>query len=117
MQADHSAASKTWPQVADQLHQRIPELAAMMDEAETDVIAVMAFPKSHWQTLDSTNPIARLDKEVKRRADVFGIFPSGTSTTRLVGAILLERNDEWQLQRRYRTLEPWQFEPTSGRLT
>ena len=105
MQADHAAASKTWRQVADQLRQRIPKLAAMMDEAEADVIAFMAFPKSHWPKLHSTNPIERLNKEVKRRADVVGIFPNEASITRLVGAILLEQNDEWQLQHRYMTLE------------
>ncbi len=105
MQADHAAASKTWRQVADQLRQRIPKLAAMMDDAEADVIAFMAFPKSHWPKLHSTNPIERLNKEVKRRADVVGIFPNEASITRLVGAILLEQNDEWQLQHRYMTLE------------
>ncbi len=81
------------------------KLAAMMDEAEADVIAFMAFPKSHWPKLHSTNPIERLNKEVKRRADVVGIFPNEASITRLVGAILLEQNDEWQLQHRYMTLE------------
>ena len=105
MQDDHAAASKTWRQVSDQLRQRIPKLAAMMDEAEADVIAFMAFPKSHWPKLHSTNPIERLNKEVKRRADVVGIFPNEASITRLVGAILLEQNDEWQLQHRYMTLE------------
>lgn len=105
MQADHATASKTWRQVADQLRARIPKLAAMMDEAEADVIAFMAFPKSHWPKLHSTNPIERLNKEVKRRADVVGIFPNEASITRLVGAILLEQNDEWQLQHRYMTLE------------
>ena len=105
MQADHATASKTWRQVADQLRQRIPKLAAMMDEAEADVIAYLAFPKSHWPKLHSTNPIERLNKEVKRRADVVGIFPNEASITRLVGAILLEQNDEWQLQHRYMTLE------------
>ncbi len=105
MQADHAAASKTWRQVADQLRQRIPKLAAMMDEAEADIIAFMAFPKSHWPKLHSTNPIERLNKEVKRRADVVGIFPNEASITRLVGAILLEQDDEWQLQHRYMTLE------------
>ena len=105
MQADQTTASKTWRQVADQLRQRIPKLAAMMDEAEADVIAYLAFPKSHWPKLHSTNPIERLNKEVKRRADVVGIFPNEASITRLVGAILLEQNDEWQLQHRYMTLE------------
>ena len=105
MQADHAAASQTWRQVADQLRVRIPKLAAMMDEAEADVIAFMAFPKSHWPKLHSTNPIERLNKEVKRRADVVGIFPNEASIMRLVGAILLEQNDEWQLQHRYMTLE------------
>ncbi len=91
--------------VADQLRPRIRKLAALMDEAEADVIAFMAFPKSHWPKLHSTNPIERLNKEVKRRADVVGIFPNEASITRLVGAILLEQNDEWQLQHRYMTLE------------
>lgn len=105
MQADQAAASKTWRQVADQLRQRIPKLAEMMDEAEADVIAFMSFPKAHWPKLHSTNPIERLNKEVKRRADVVGIFPNEESIKRLVGAILLEQNDEWQLQHRYMTLE------------
>ena len=105
MQADHGTASTIWRQVADQLRARLPKLAALMDEAEADVIAFMAYPKSHWPKLHSTNPIERLNKEVKRRADVVGIFPNEASITRLVGAILLEQNDEWQLQHRYMTLE------------
>ena len=105
MQADQAAASQTWRKVADQLRPRIRKLAVLMDEAEADVIAFMAFPKSHWPKLHSTNPIERLNKEVKRRADVVGIFPNEASITRLVGAILLEQNDEWQLQHRYMTLE------------
>ena len=76
-----------------------------MDDAEADVIAFMAYPKTHWPKLHSTNPIERLNKEVKRRADVVGIFPDEASIRRLVGAILLEQNDEWQLQHRYMTLE------------
>ena len=76
-----------------------------MDDAEADVIAFMAFPKTHWPKLHSTNPIERLNKEVKRRADVVGIFPNEASIRRLVGAVLLEQNDEWQLQHRYMTLE------------
>ena len=105
LQADHAAASQTWRKVADQLRPRIRKLAELMDEAEADVIAFMAFPKSHWAKLHSTNPIERLNKEVKRRADVVGIFPNEDSIKRLVGAILLEQNDEWQLQHRYMTLE------------
>ena len=105
MQADHATASVVWRQVADQLRARLPKLAALMDEAEADVIAFMAYPKSHWPKLHSTNPIERLNKEVKRRADVVGIFPNEASIRRLVGAILLEQNDEWQLQHRYMTLE------------
>ncbi|WP_237478176.1 IS256 family transposase [Lichenibacterium dinghuense] len=105
MQADQAAASKTWRQVADQLRPRIRKLAELMDEAEADVIAFMSFPKQHWPKLHSTNPIERLNKEVKRRADVVGIFPNEESIKRLVGAVLLEQNDEWQLQHRYMTLE------------
>jgi putative transposase len=105
LQADHAAASQTWRKVADQLRPRIRKLAELMDDAEADVIAFMAFPKSHWAKLHSTNPIERLNKEVKRRADVVGIFPNEDSIKRLVGAILLEQNDEWQLQHRYMTLE------------
>ena len=76
-----------------------------MDDAEANVIAFMAFSKAHWPKLHSTNPIERLNKEVKRRADVVGIFPNEASILRLVGAVLLEQNDEWQLQHRYMTLE------------
>jgi transposase-like protein len=104
-QDNQAAASQTWRHVADQLRQRFGKLAALMDDAEADVIAFMAFPRAHWPKLHSTNPIERLNKEVKRRADVVGIFPNEPSIRRLVGAILLEQNDEWQLQHRYMSLE------------
>lgn len=104
-QDNQADASQTWRHVADQLRQRFGKLATLMDDAEADVIAFMAFPRAHWPKLHSTNPIERLNKEVKRRADVVGIFPNEASIRRLVGAILLEQNDEWQLQHRYMSLE------------
>ncbi|RAI16197.1 transposase, partial [Rhodoblastus acidophilus] len=104
-QEDQAAASRTWRQVADQLRARFSRLADLLDAAEAEVLAYMAFPNEHWAKLHSTNPIERLNKEVKRRADVVGIFPNEVSIRRLVGAILLEQNDDWQLQHRYMSLE------------
>ena len=77
-----------------------------MDEAEDDVLAYKTFPADHWSKLHSTNALERLNGEIKRRTDVVGIFPNEDSIVRLVGAILLEQNDEWAVQRaRYMTLE------------
>ena len=76
-----------------------------MDESEADVLAYMTCPAQHRPKLHSTNPLERLNKEVKRRADVVGIFPGEASITRLIGAVLLEANDEWQLQHRYMQVE------------
>ena len=105
-QDDFEAASKQWRAVADQLREKFPKLSQLMDEAEADVLAFMCFPKAHRTQLHSTNPLERLNAEVKRRTDVVGIFPNEAAITRLVGALLLEQNDEWQLQRRYMALEP-----------
>jgi len=105
LQADQDTARQVWRQVADQLRPRWPKLATLMDESEHDVLAYMALPAQHRTKLHSTNPLERLNKEVKRRADVVGIFPNEASITRLIGAVLLEANDEWQLQHRYMQLE------------
>ena len=96
---------QAWRHLADQFRPRWPRLAALMDESEHDVLAYMAFPAQHRAKLHSTNPLERLNKEVKRRADVVGIFPGEASITRLIGAVLLEQNDEWQLQHRYMQVE------------
>jgi len=104
-QESQEAAIAQWRSVADQLRTKFPKLATLMDEAEADVLAFMSFPKSHRVQIHSTNPLERLNAEIKRRTNVVGIFPNDAAVTRLVGALLLEQNDEWQLQRRYLPLE------------
>ena len=99
------AASTQWRTVADKIRPKVPKLATIMDEAEHDVLADMSFPKEHRTKLHSTNTLERLNGEVKRRSDVIGIFPNEAAIIRLVGALLLEQNDEWAIQRRYISLE------------
>ena len=110
--AGREAASQQWRTVADQMRPKLPKLAALMDDAEpacpakAGVLAYMTFPKEHRVKLHSTNPIERLNGEIKRRTTVVGIFPNEAAITRLVGAILMEQSDEWAVQRtRYMTLE------------
>ena len=99
------AATAQWRVVADQLRSKFPKLATMLDRSEADVLAFMSFPKAHHKQIHSTNPLERLNAEIKRRTDVVGIFPNEAAITRLVGALLLEQSDEWSLQRRYMQLE------------
>src|ERR1700733_9029061 len=98
-------AHAQWKSVADALRERAPKLAELMDEAREDVLAYMAFPKEHWPQIASTNPLERLNGEVKRRSNVVGIFPNERAAARRVGALMLEQNDEWAVSRRYMSLE------------
>src|ERR1700690_4395989 len=105
-QDDAEAARKQWRQVADQARPRVAKLAALMDDAEADVLAYMGFPAQHRAKIHSTNPLERLNGEIKRRNDVVGLFPNEGAVVRLVGGLRLEQNDEWAVQRaRYMTLE------------
>ena len=112
IQPDRAAACQTLRHVADQLRAKWPRLGTFIDDSETDVLAHMDFPVQHRTKIHSTNPLERLNKEVKRRADVVGIFPNAWAAKqpkaiiRLIGAVLLEANDEWQLQHRYMQTEP-----------
>jgi transposase-like protein len=99
------AAHAQWRQVADALRERFPKLAELMDGARDDVLAYMTFPREHWPQIASTNPLERLNGEIKRRAEVIGIFPNDRSVIRLVGALMLEQSDEWAVTRRYMSLE------------
>jgi len=91
--------------VGDALREKQPKLAALMDASREDVLAYMDFPREHWPQIASTNPLERVNKEIERRSDVVGIFPNDEAIIRLVGALMLETNDEWTVARRCMALE------------
>lgn len=104
-QETKAEAVAQWDVVADALREKQPKLGALMDASRDDVLAYMDFPREHWPQIASTNPLERVNREIKRRADVVGIFPNDDAIVRLVGALMLETNDEWAVARRYMSLE------------
>jgi putative transposase len=104
-QESKADAEAQWDTVADTLREKNEKLGAFMDASRDDVLAYMSFPREHWAQIASTNPLERVNREIKRRADVIGIFPNDEAIIRLVGALMLETNDEWAVARRYMSLE------------
>ena len=100
-QPDRQAASQQLRLIVQAAEQRWPKAAEVLASAEDDILAYMSFPQEHWTRIYSTNPLERLNKEIKRRIDVVGVFPNEQALERLAGAVLMEISDEWQVQHRY----------------